>query len=172
MTPRRPTERSPDASHRVPRGRRYADSAARNLASSRGVTERPLRVLIATSEWPSPEFPYTSPFTVQQVEFLRRAGVEVDVFSFRGARKPVNYLKAWKQLRKRLDPSRYDLVHAQHGQAGLLPWPKRLPVVVTFHGSDILGDRDADGRLTLGGRFLQQLCRFEALAADGVIIVS
>jgi glycosyltransferase involved in cell wall biosynthesis len=131
-----------------------------------------LRVLLATSEWPSPEFPFTSPYTVQQVEFLRRAGVTVDVFSFRGSRKPLNYLKAWRALRKRLDPRRYDLVHAQHGQAGLLPWPKRIPVVVTFHGSDILGDRRPDGRLTLGGRFLQLMCRLEARAADGVIIVS
>jgi teichuronic acid biosynthesis glycosyltransferase TuaC len=132
----------------------------------------PLRVLVVTSEWPSPDVPFTSPWTVQQVEFLRRAGVDVDVFSFRGARKPRNYLRAWRRLRGRLRSKRYDLVHAQHGQAGLLPWPKRLPLVVTFHGTDILGDRDAQGKLTLGGRLLQQLCRVVAGAADGVIIVS
>jgi glycosyltransferase involved in cell wall biosynthesis len=84
----------------------------------------------------------------------------------------MNYLKAWNCLRKRLDPTRYDLVHAQFGQAGLLPWPKRVPVVVTFHGCDILGDMNRDGRVTIAGRVLQGMCQLEAIAADGVIIVS
>jgi glycosyltransferase involved in cell wall biosynthesis len=146
-------------------------SSARTSAGA-PVGARPLRVLLVTSEWPSPEIPCTSPYTVQQVEFLRAAGLSVDVFAFRGARKPRNYLEAWRRLRPQLDPARYDLVHAQHGQAGLLPWPRRLPLVVTFHGTDILGDRRPDGRLTKGGRFLQWLCRLEALLADRVIIVS
>ena len=135
-------------------------------------TERPLRILYVTSEWPDEEFPYTSPFITDQVEFLRRAGVEVDVFAFRGRRNPLNYLKAWMQVRHGLDPSRYDLVHTSHGQAGLLPWPRRLPVVATFWGSDILGDRYPDGRMRPGGRFLQRACWLIALVADGVIIVS
>jgi teichuronic acid biosynthesis glycosyltransferase TuaC len=40
------------------------------------------RVLMITSEWPTPEKPYQVPFIVRQVRFLRQAGVELDVFNF------------------------------------------------------------------------------------------
>ncbi len=132
----------------------------------------PIRVLMITSQWPSLERPYAVPFLVQQVNFLRRAGVEVDVFSFRGAQKPLNYLRAWKRLRRQLDPSRYDLVHAQFGQSALLPWPRQMPLVVTFHGDDILGEKVYGGRATLGGMLLQRLSQLISLRADAVIIVS
>ena len=54
-----------------------------------------MRVLMITCEWPTPELPHAVPFVVRQVDFLRKAGVDIDVFSFRGARNPLNYLKAW-----------------------------------------------------------------------------
>ena len=150
----------------------HDNSGMSGTSSDGGGHGRSLCVLMVTSEWPTPEFPHTSPFLVQQIRFLRRAGVEVDVFFFRGARKPLNYFRAWRSLREHLARKQYDLVHAQYGQAGLIVWPVRLPVVVTFHGCDILGDQDPEGRITPGGRLLQQLCRLEALRADGVIIVS
>src|SRR5262245_45007328 len=50
-----------------------------------------LRVFMITSEWPTPEDPERVPFIVRQVEFLRRAGVEVEVFHFRGRRRISNY---------------------------------------------------------------------------------
>jgi glycosyltransferase involved in cell wall biosynthesis len=132
----------------------------------------PIRVLMLTSEWPSPELPHHVPFLLQQIEFLRRAGVEIDVFSFRGARNPINYLRAWRRLRKHLDSKSYDVVHAQFGQSGLLPWPKKLPLVVTFHGCEILGVKDAQGRTTLPGRMMRALCKPVAWGADAVVVVS
>ena len=132
----------------------------------------PIRVLMITSEWPTPERPYDAPYLVRQVDFLRRAGVQVEVFSFRGAKRPLNYLKARRQLQSRLKEQRFDLLHAQFGQSALLVWPKRLPLVVTFHGCDIQGVKRADGRMTWAGRFLQQLCRLVALRAEAVILVS
>ena len=131
-----------------------------------------IRVLMITSEWPTQEYPHYVPFLVRQVDFLRRAGIEVDVFAFRGARRPVNYLRAWRRLRNKLKEERYDLIHAQFGQSALLPWPKRLPLVVTFWGCDIQGVRRTDGRITIPGRFLQRLCQIVAMNADAVIAVS
>ena len=131
-----------------------------------------IRVLMITSEWPTPEYPHYVPFLVRQVEFLRRAGVSVDVFSFRGAKKPINYLRAWKRLRRQIKNRDYDLLHAQFGQSALLPWPKRLPLVVTFHGCDIQGVKGPDGHPTLAGRFLQRMCQLIAIRADAVIAVS
>jgi glycosyltransferase involved in cell wall biosynthesis len=131
-----------------------------------------IRLLMVTSEWPTPDHPHYVPFLVRQVEFLRRAGVAVDVFSFRGAKKPVNYLKAWNRLRRQLKNGQYDLLHAQFGQSAILPWPKRLPLVVTFHGCDIQGVKGSDGHPTLAGRILQRLCQLIATRADAVIAVS
>ena len=136
--------------------------------------QSPIRVLMVTSEWPTPENPFGVPFLVQQVEFLRRAGVQVDVFFFRGAKRPLNYLKAWWRFNRKYKQrrSRYDLVHAQFGQAALILWPKRLPLVITFHGTDMLGQLSPEGRMTLQGRILVWLGVMAARFADAVLIVS
>lgn len=135
--------------------------------------QTPIRVLMVTSEWPTSDNPYLVPFLVQQVAFLRRAGVEVEIFAFRGAKNPFNYLKAiWRFNRQYRDRSRFDLVHAQFGQAALIPWPKRWPLVITFHGTDILGQLSPEGELTRQGRLLIRLGRTAARFADAVVIVS
>src|SRR2546421_3350262 len=127
-----------------------------------------------TSEWAS-DPGHTAHFIARQARFLRAAGVDVDVFAFRGGRRPLRYLTAWARLRRRLagNGHGYDLVHAQFGQSGLLALPKRLPLVVTFRGSDLLGIvSDGDGRYTWKGRILQRLSRLVARRADAVIVVS
>jgi teichuronic acid biosynthesis glycosyltransferase TuaC len=136
--------------------------------------QAPIRVLMVTSEWPTPDSPFLVPFLVQQVEFLRRARVEVEVFFFRGAKNPLNYLSAWLRFnwRYRRRRTEYDLVHAQMGQAALIPWPKRLPLIITFHGTDLNGLLSSDGRMTMQGRLLVWLGRTAARFADAVIIVS
>lgn len=134
--------------------------------------DKPIRVLIVTSEWPTAEHPYRAPYLVRHVDFLRRAGVDVDVFPFRGARRPMNYIRARRRLQQRLGEKRYDLVHAHFGQSALLSWPRRLPLVVTFHGCDIQGVKRPDGRMSWGGAFLQKLSQLVALRAEAVILVS
>jgi len=133
----------------------------------------PLRVLMITSEWAS-EPGHTAHFIARQVRFLRAAGVQVDVFSFRGGRRPLRYLAAWARLRRQLsrDGAGYDLVHAQFGQSGLLALPKRLPLVVTFRGDDLFGILGKSGRPTPAGRLLQWLSQRVARRADAAILVS
>jgi glycosyltransferase involved in cell wall biosynthesis len=127
---------------------------------------------MVTSEWPTAERPHAVPFVVHQVDFLRRAGVQVDLFYFRGAQSPVRYLKAWRQLRKQFRLGDYHLFHAQFGQSAVLHWPSSLPLVVTLHGDDILGVKNEGGRTTLKGRLLQQFLRLISRRAGAVIIVS
>ncbi len=134
--------------------------------------ERPLRVLMVTTGWPMPGQPATTHFIKRQAEFLRAAGVEVEVFHFRGRGSPLNYLRAWLRIRPRLRDRRFDLVHAQWGQSGVLALPKRLPLVVTYRGHDLHGIVGANGRQTLEGRALQWLCRLVARRADAVLLVS
>jgi glycosyltransferase involved in cell wall biosynthesis len=135
--------------------------------------EAPLRVLMITSGWPQPGQAQTTHFVKRQAEFLQRAGVEVEVLQFRGGGKLRNYVSAWTQARPKIRSGRYDLVHAQFGQSGLLALPKRLPLVVTFRGDDIQGIVDDRlGRVAARGRFLRTLCRFVARRADAVVVVS
>ncbi len=133
----------------------------------------PIRVLMITSAWPTPGQPRTTHFIKRQADFLRAAGVQLDVFQFHGEKKVSRYVRAWVRARRQLDPARYDLVHAQFGPSGLLALPKRLPLVVTFRGSDLLGIvSDVDGRYTWMGRIQQRLSRLVARRADAVIVVS
>jgi teichuronic acid biosynthesis glycosyltransferase TuaC len=134
----------------------------------------PIRVLMITSDWPDhASWGGTATFIARQVDFLRAAGVDVDVFRFRGNGSPLRYAAAWLGVQRRLRRRRYDLVHAQFGQSGLLALPKRLPLVVTFRGDDLEGIlHKTTGRLTASGRVLPLLSRAVARRADATIVVS
>jgi glycosyltransferase involved in cell wall biosynthesis len=134
--------------------------------------DTPIRVLMITAGWPQPGQPQTTHFVKRQAEFLQRAGVQVDVFQFRGAKRFWNYMRAWTKVRPMIRSGRYDLVHAQFGQSGALALPRRLPLVVTFRGSDLLGIVGADGRYTIAGKVSQLVARFVAKRAEAVVVVS
>jgi teichuronic acid biosynthesis glycosyltransferase TuaC len=99
-----------------------------------------MKVLIITPIYPTPERPALGTFVRTQVESLRQAGVEVDVLHLSGRFRKWNYPKAAFQLRRRLANDSIDLIHAHIGFAGMVARTQRkVPVVVTFHGSDLLG---------------------------------
>lgn len=132
-----------------------------------------LRVLMVTCEWPAPGVNLTAHFIKRQAEFLMAAGVDVEVFPFKGAKNPLNYLKAWWQVQRKLRRKNYDLIHAQFGQSGLVALPKRVPMIVTFRGSDLLGTiSDRTGRHLLASTIHQFLSRFVAARSEAVILVS
>jgi glycosyltransferase involved in cell wall biosynthesis len=131
-----------------------------------------MRVLMVTCEWPTSESPHLVPFLVRQVEFLRRAGVEIEIFSFRGARNPFNYLRAWYRVQKKLRHSAYDLIHAQWGQSAPTVLPTRLPLVVTFRGGEGEGIVGDNGRYTMSGYVLRAVSSLVARRADELIVVS
>jgi len=132
-----------------------------------------LSVLVVTSEWPTASQPLLVPFIVQQVRYLRAAGVEVEVLPFRGARHPGKYARAWRDVQRRIRSGDHDLVHAQFGQAGALAaFPKRRPLVVTYHGDDLEGIVGDDGRYLWLGRVLRRISQAVALRADATVAVS
>ncbi len=95
-----------------------------------------MRVLVVTNFMPDASAPQRGRWVRDQVDEMRRRGVEVDVFEF--ARGRNEYLPATRRLRSLLRRERFDLVHAHYGLAG---WVARLagakPLVVTFHGTDV-----------------------------------
>ena len=95
-----------------------------------------MRVLVVTNFMPDAGAPQRGRWVRDQVDEVRRRGVEVDLFEF--ARGRAEYLPAARRLRALLRRQRYDLVHAHYGLAG---WVARLagarPLIVTFHGTDV-----------------------------------
>ena len=131
-----------------------------------------MHVLMVTSEWPTAEQPQRGSFIVQQADYLRRAGIAVEVFPLRAEGDPINYVKAWRALRAAHRLEDFDLMHAQFGQSGLMAWKAGLPLVVTFRGSDVLGVIGRRGRYTARGFVLKRISRTVARRAAAVIIVS
>jgi glycosyltransferase involved in cell wall biosynthesis len=132
----------------------------------------PIRVLMVTSDWLWNSWGGPAVFIARQAEFLRRKGVEVELFPFRGSRSPGNYLAAWREVQQRIQGGRYDLVHAQFGQSGLTALPKRVPLVVTYRGDDLEGIIGEHGRYIPAGWLLRFISRNVARRADAVIVVS
>jgi glycosyltransferase involved in cell wall biosynthesis len=131
-----------------------------------------IRVLMVTSDWLWNSWGGPAVFIARQAEFLRREGIEVELFPFRGARHPANYLAAWKEVRRRVRQGGYDLVHAQFGQSGLTALPKQVPLVVTFRGDDLEGIIGENGRYIPAGWLLRFVSRMVARRADAAIVVS
>ena len=95
-----------------------------------------MRVLVVTNFEPDDSAPQRGRWIRDQVDEVRRHGIEVDVFSFPpGSRE---YIPATRRLRALLRRERFDLVHAHYGLPG---WCALLagarPLVVTFHGTDV-----------------------------------
>lgn len=83
------------------------------------------------------DFKLQQAFIYEQVEALKKLGLQFDYFlitkkGFSG------YLKHYRLLKKVLGKSHYDLIHAHNGLSGFIAnIQNKVPVVTTYHGSDI-----------------------------------
>ena len=79
-----------------------------------------------------------APFVVEQAEALRQAGCEMEWFGMQG-KGLYGYLRELPRLRRQIQACQPDIIHAHYGLSGLLAnfATRRVPVVTTFHGSDI-----------------------------------
>lgn len=76
-------------------------------------------------------------FIFEQAEALKQAGCEVDFFGLQG-KGIKGYLGNRFALKRKIKEFHPDVVHAHYGLSGLLACLQRkVPVVVTYHGSDI-----------------------------------
>ena len=78
-----------------------------------------------------------APFVLEQVRALQRVGIEC---FFSGIRNNgiLGYLRQFPELLRTIKSFRPDLIHAHYGLSSLLACLQRkVPVVTTFHGSDI-----------------------------------
>jgi teichuronic acid biosynthesis glycosyltransferase TuaC len=110
-------------------------------------------VLFVTNMWPDDERPWYGTFVRSQAEALRDLGIGIDVLSIRGYRRRAAYLGAAARAATLNRRRAFDVVHAHYGHSGLVARLQlRAPLVVTFYGSDLLGERTASGGLTTRSR--------------------
>lgn len=78
-----------------------------------------------------------APFVVEQKNALQHCGVDCDLFLVKG-KGILGYLKQLRPLKKKISSFRPEVVHAHFGLCGLLAnLQRKVPVVTTYHGSDI-----------------------------------
>ena len=92
-----------------------------------------MRVLVV-SRYKKQYATHVLPFVAEQFASLKDAGCEAELFLLQG-----NYWKQWKALRRKIREFKPDVIHAHYGLSCLLTnlATRRVPVVSTYHGSDI-----------------------------------
>lgn len=80
---------------------------------------------------------YISPFVKEQANNLRKSGIEIDYFLIKG-KGWIGYLFNYYAMIEKIKSYRPSIIHAHYGLSGMLAvLQRRIPVVITFHGSDI-----------------------------------
>jgi teichuronic acid biosynthesis glycosyltransferase TuaC len=99
-----------------------------------------VNVLVLTNMYPTDAKPWFGIFVAEQVDELRRLGLDVSVLSFDGTEDRREYVRAARRFRRAVRHGSFDLVHAHYGLTGAIAvTQRRLPVVTTFHGGDYSG---------------------------------
>jgi teichuronic acid biosynthesis glycosyltransferase TuaC len=98
-----------------------------------------MKILVVTNMYPVPEEPSLGIFVQEQVESLRRLGVDIDVFFVNGRTHRINYLTGFLRYLPRPWLARYDLIHAHYPLTALIARAEILrPLVVTYHGIEVV----------------------------------
>lgn len=130
-----------------------------------------MKVLIVTAMYPTAENPAFGSFVRSQVEFLNRAGVDVDVLVLKGRFRKLIYPRGIVQLRQRLHG--VSLVHAHYAYVGAVARTQwKVPIVLTYHGDDALGTFTERGYTSRKSRVIAAGCRSLARYCDAVIVQS
>ena len=135
-----------------------------------------MRILAVTNIYPGPSHPALGTFVEQQIKGLREAGLDVEVLFIDRRQKGVSaYLGLGSRIRSRLRCFNADVVHVMYGgvMAELATRTVRdRPIIVTFHGSDLLGGRLSGyfGRFSAWYGVLSSWSA--ARRATGIVVVS
>jgi teichuronic acid biosynthesis glycosyltransferase TuaC len=135
-----------------------------------------MRVLCVTNMYPSARFPALGTFVHQQIQGLRDLGLDLSMLYVARREKGRKCFSGLAgRLRKHLAEMDADLVHVMYGGIMARVVTRTItqrPVIVTFHGSDLLGESCAG----LVPRFVAWLgvraSIQAALRAAGVVVVS
>jgi teichuronic acid biosynthesis glycosyltransferase TuaC len=132
-----------------------------------------VKVLVATAMYPTPERPFFGAFIRSQVEALMEAGVELELLVLDGRFRKLNYPKGMFELRERLRSGDIDVVHAHYSYVGMIArTQRRVPVVLSYTGSDLLGSVAPDGTTRPRSKVTAAAARLVGENVDAVIVKS
>jgi teichuronic acid biosynthesis glycosyltransferase TuaC len=135
-----------------------------------------MRILAVTNMYPVPNIPELGIFVEQQIVGLRRIGLEVEVMFVDRSKKGMSvYVGLESDIRANVRRFRPDVIHSMYG--GVLAGQvtsavKDRPTLVTFHGSDLLGENLSGTIRKAISRYGVWCSRKAAQRASGIIVVS
>lgn len=113
------------------------------------------------------------PFVKAQIESVQKTGHSVDILTINGNLSKWNYLKALVEMRQLIKQKHFDIIHAHYSYSGVVAvLQKKIPVIVSYMGTDLFGYRKADGTLKVRGVIDTWLAKILQLFVDGIIIKS
>ena len=134
-----------------------------------------VRVLMVTGMYPSQGCNTNGIAVARQRRSLESFGVQIDLLHCRPSGRR-QWFKSLSALRRRISVGLYDIVHLHYGlTTTLLGFFQSLPVVITYHGTDINGYpltnwRDAHRSMAYSAAAL--MTRQLARRADAVIVMT
>lgn len=135
-----------------------------------------MRILAVTNMYPSAAFPASGVFVQEQVKGLRSIGVDVRVlFIDRQREGALEYYQMRNGIAKAVGEFDPDVIHVMYGGVmadQTVRHHHSRPVVVTFHGSDLLGETLSGWVRKIISRYGVYCSRRAAKAADRVIVVA
>jgi teichuronic acid biosynthesis glycosyltransferase TuaC len=128
-----------------------------------------IHILVVSNHWGINDTKtFAGRFVDRQIDYLRKAGVQVSIFDIGVNYSPVSLFQKWQALRKQARC--VDIVHARYGTivAFLCVFSGR-PTVITYGGSDLLPGASVSKTRTFVGILLSNLA---SLFASAIICVS
>ena len=92
--------------------------------------------------YPHDEDAYNGIFVYEQIKAIEKEypNVHFDIYFINGRKSKLEYLKSIYNIHSKVKKNKYDLIHIHFGLSGLFllcPLKIKIPILVTFHGSDI-----------------------------------
>ena len=135
-----------------------------------------MRILAITNMYPSTAFPSRGVFVQEQIKGLRAVGLEVRVlFVDRRRKGPLAYYRMRSQIARTVAEFDPDVIHVMYGGVMAHQVARRhhgRPLMVTFHGSDLLGENLSGWIRKMISHYGVYCSRRAARAADGVVVVA
>ena len=134
-----------------------------------------MKVLAITNMYPTAAYPGRGTFVEQQIQGLRSVGVDVEILHIRrveSGRKA--YATAFYRIRSELRSTRADVIHVMCGGflAAFTAANAQSPFVISFCGSDLLGEPLAGRTGRAIGALVVSASQWSAQRAHGIIVKS
>jgi glycosyltransferase involved in cell wall biosynthesis len=134
-----------------------------------------MRVLAVTNLYPTPVHPTLGTFVEQQVSSLRARGISIEVLlADRSVQGPRAYLTLANEIGQRLGKG-IDLVHVMYGGVMAAVVSRRagkIPLLVSFCGSDLLGQNCSGLTRRIAARVGVMASHFAARRASAIVVKS